>query len=545
MIDPQNIIHRHKVAESLRLNMCSIWRDVAAHADPLNRDIGIDSTAISAPSISGGVGIYDSTIKEAGRVYSSGCMSWMTPSENKWFSYAPPRALRGDDVAKSWYSNCTDIAVEILAGTNFYAEIHDLYMTDGPYGTSGLMMREDSRYGLHFDSLPIGHFSILEDARHNVDTLFRVYRYSAVQAAKEFGEGAITQECRDALKDPLKRDKEDWEFLHFIGPREQRDRFKRNIQNAPIASVWIDMKEKTVVKESGFLEQPFAVHRHLRFGRCPYGRSPGMEAIFDARQLNYMQMQLDSLVEKQVTPPVIAPAGFEGVIDLGAGGLTMTPDMQQRPEYFGNPGNYLIGEDRTEFRKRQINTAFHVELFQALASVPVGKTMTAEEVRQRRNDRLPTFSPTFARKNREINDPVMRMVFNTLLRLGAFPEPPPNIVQQLPDGSAFIPDPQIVYSSRMALALQQIHNDAFLEAMGVAGQVAAFRPEVLDNFNFDDGVRTFARNLGVLESTIVPEAARDQMRQQRAEAQAQAEQEAAQLEEGETAAKLIPAMRQG
>ena len=32
-----------------------------------------------------------------------------------------------------------------------------------------------------------------------------------------------------------------------------------------------------------------------------------------------MQMQLDSLVEKQVTPPVIAPAGFEGVIDLGAG----------------------------------------------------------------------------------------------------------------------------------------------------------------------------------------------------------------------------------
>jgi hypothetical protein len=49
--------------------------------------------------------------------------------------------------------------------------------------------------------------------------------------------------------------------------------------------------------------------------------------------------------------------------------------------------------------------------------------MTAEEVRQRRNDRLPTFSPTFARKNREINDPVMRMVFNTLLRLGAFPGP--------------------------------------------------------------------------------------------------------------------------
>ena len=543
MMDPISIIQQHKGAESMRLNMCSIWRDVAAHADPLNREIGIDSTAIATPSISNGVGIYDSTIKTAAQVYASGCMSWMTPSETKWFAYSPPRNLRGDDAAKTWYSNCTDIAVEILSGTNFYAEIHNVYMTDGPYGTSGLMMREDTRYGLHFDSLPIGQFSILEDARHNVDTLFRVFRYSAVQSAKEFGEGAISQECRDALKDPLKRDSRDWEYLHYIGPREQRDRFRKNMQHAPIASVWIDLKEKTVVKESGFQEQPFAVHRHLRFGQCPYGRSPGMEAIFDARQLNYMQMQLDSLVEKQVTPPVIAPAGFEGVIDLGAGGLTMTPDMQQRPEYFGNPGNYMVGEDRTEFRKRQINTAFHVELFQALASVPVGKTMTAEEVRQRRNDRLPTFSPTFARKNREINDPVMRMVFNTLLRLGAFPDPPPNIVQQLPDGSAFVPDPNIIYSSRMALALQQIHNDAFLEAMGVAGQMAELRPEVLDNFDFDDGMRTFARNLGVLESHIVPEIQRDQVRQQRAEAQAAAEEQAAMMEEGEVVAKLAPALK--
>lgn len=544
MIDPQNIIHRHKVAESLRLNMCSIWRDVAAHADPLNRDIGIDSTAISAPSISGGVDIYDSTIQDAADVYSAGCLEWMTPHQTKWFAFSPPYYLRDNDEAKSWYSTCTDIAFELLSATNFYSEIHRLYLLDGIYGTTVMMMREDSQSGLHFDCLETGRFSILEDARRNVDKLFSVFRYSAVQAAKEFGENAISQECRDALKDPHKRDKEDWEFLHYIGPREQRDRFKKNIQNAPIASVWIDIKEKRTVKESGFISQPFAAHRHLPFGRCPYGKSPGMKAIFDARQLNYMQMQLDSLVEKQVTPPVVAPAGFEGVIDLGAGGLTMTPDMQNRPEYFGNPGNYLIGEDRTEFRKRQINTAFHVELFQALASVPVGKMMTAEEVRQRRNDRLPTFSPTFARKNREVNDPVMRMIFDTLLRREAFPPPPENIVRMLQDGSAYIPDPQIVYSSRMAQALQQVHNDAFLETMGVAGQMAAFRPEVLDNFDFDDGVRTFARNLGVLESHIVPEAQRDQVRQQRAEQQAAEMEQAAQLEEGETAAKLLPAMRQ-
>jgi predicted hotdog family 3-hydroxylacyl-ACP dehydratase len=72
MIDPISIIQQHKGAESMRLNMCSIWRDVAAHADPLDREIGIDSTAIATPSISNGVGIYDSTIKTAAQVYASG-----------------------------------------------------------------------------------------------------------------------------------------------------------------------------------------------------------------------------------------------------------------------------------------------------------------------------------------------------------------------------------------------------------------------------------------------------------------------------------------
>jgi hypothetical protein len=266
-----------------------------------------------------------------------------------------------------------------------------------------------------------------------------------------------------------------------------------------------------------------------------------MEAIYDTRTLNYMQQQLDTLVEKQVSPPVIAPANFEGTIDLRARGITYTPDMNSRPQYFGEPGNYMIGEDRTEFRKRQINNAFHVELFQALASVPIGKQMTAEEVRQRRNDRLPNFSPTFARKTREICDPIMRQVFSVLAKAGAFPPAPRQLMQNLGNGEVFIPDPNIVYSSRMALALQTIHNDAFLDAMTMAGNIANVRPDVLDNLNIDDGFRNYARNLGVLESSIVPERIRDQMRMERAQAQARAEQEMSMLDEAEGVAKLAQA----
>jgi hypothetical protein len=359
--------------------------------------------------------------------------------------------------------------------------------------------------------------------------------------ADDFGERNLPHEVAQCLGYPLKERSEDHEVIHCISERKERDRYRKNVQNAPWASVWIHKASETILRESGFYEAPFCVHRHLPWGRTPYGRSPGMEAIYDTRTLNYMQQQLDTLVEKQVSPPVIAPANFEGTIDLRARGITYTPDMNSRPQYFGEPGNYIIGEDRTEFRKRQINNAFHVELFQALASVPIGKQMTAEEVRQRRNDRLPNFSPTFARKTREICDPIMRQVFSVLAKAGAFPPAPRQLMQNLGNGEVFIPDPNIVYSSRMALALQTIHNDAFLDAMTMAGNIANVRPDVLDNLNIDDGFRNYARNLGVLESSIVPERIRDQMRMARAQAQAQAEREMSMLDEAEGVAKLAQA----
>lgn len=543
MTDASDIMRRYKAAESIRLAMCSIWRDVGAHVDPLNREIGIDSATGWTPSISGMAAIFDTTIKEAARTFAAGCMSWMTPSETKWFSYNAPRAMRDDDAIKSWYAECTDITAEILAGTNFYSEIHDLYLQDGCYGTSGMFIRENSTYGLHFETFRIGEYSLLENSLREVDTVFRCLRFSPRQCAQEFGEFNLTEEIRKALTDPKKADDECVEVVHFIGPRHNRDRFSDHVKNAPFASVWIEKKNKAILKESGFYESPFAVHRHLRWGKCPYGRSPGMEALFDARQLNYMQQQLDTLVEKQVTPPVIAPAQFEGVVDLRARGITYTEDMQNRPEYFGDPGNYMVGEDRTEYRKRQINNAFHVELFQALASVPIGKQMTAEEVRQRRNDRLPNFSPTFARKNRELNDPIMRQVFSTLLRLGAFPPAPRQLMQQLPSGDIYIPPPNITYTSRMALALQSLHNDAFLDVLTLGGQISAISPEVMDNIDLDEGFRDYARNSGLRESALVPEQRRDEMRQIRAEEQAAAQEEASMLAEGDVAAKLVGAAK--
>src|SRR5690606_5558204 len=152
---------------------------------------------------------------------------------------------------------------------------------------------------------------------------------------------------------------------------------------------------------------------------------------------------------------------------------------------------------------------------------PVGKVMTAEEVRQRRSDSLPLFSPVFARSNKEMNGPIVRRIFAILLRLGAFPPAPRQLIQET-DAGIYIPDPEIVYTGRLARQMRQIHSGAAMEALQMAQAMAPFYPEVLDNIDIDQTWRGFARNVGMNEENIRPEIEVEDLRRQRQEQQAAA-----------------------
>ena len=539
MIDIEDIFRRHKKAESVRMLMSSTWRDVANHVRPIKRDIGTDSNETSTPSTSNLSCLYDSAGIEGNQTYAAGCMSWMTPSETTWFGFDAPFRHRGDDAVKQWYADCTDEAQRILAGTNFYSAIHEVYLDDGAFGTSGLIIEEDSEKGIRFEALGIDEYAILENANRDVDTLFRVLRLSPRQAKQKWGEALLHPEVRKALAEGKEIDKQE-PYLHAALPRADREHGKSDSINMPWAVVWIDQKRKHIVEESGAWESPFAVHRHALWSHLPFGFSPGIRALPDCRQLNLMQKLLDTLVEKQVTPPVIAPAGYKGRIDLRRGGITYKDPSGNAPEFWNNPGNYLVGEDRIEFRRRQINASFHVEMFQALASVPIGKEMTAAEVQMRQRDRLTLFSPTFARKNQELNNPVMRRVFGILMRLGAFPTPPRQLVQ-LRDGQPFIPDPEIVYTSRLALQLKAIHNDAYLRVMDSVLPLLPVAPDVLDHFDLDKIVRDLSRNEGMRSDWLRAERLVSDIRRERQQMEQQAMEQQAQLQEADAASKLLKA----
>jgi hypothetical protein len=170
--------------------------------------------------------------------------------------------------------------------------------------------------------------------------------------------------------------------------------------------------------------------------------------------------------------------------------------------------------------------------------------MTAEEIRTRRRDQLPLFAPAFARKNKEINGPVIRRAFNILFRMGVYPKAPQQLIQESEFGP-YIPDPQITYTGRLALEMRQIHNEGAIQALELAQAMAQTNPEVLDNINMDELLRRYARSSGISETDLRPEIERDEMRRARQEMEEQERAEISQLEEAEAVAKLAPALQQG
>lgn len=545
------IMKRYEKANADRSFMAPTWREIADYVRPVKQNIGIENGTdyTEVPNVPRIAALFDTTAVDANLTYGAGCMEWMNPSSSPWFSYDAPLIFQDDDEIKRWYGIVTEETRRILSLSNFYEQIHEVHLDDGAFGTSGLLLEESAGSGLRFESLHIGNYAILEDDNRRVDTVYREIKLTARQAAQKFGLSNLHPDMQKLFEENGKDLDKKFDFLHVIMPREDADRVAGMLdaRNMPWASIYIDKKARHIVQEGGAWENPAAVHRHLLWSHMPYGFSPGLVALPDCRQLNFMQQFLDTLVEKQVSPPVLLPAGYEGSVDLRADGQTFFEDESKMPRFWPNPGNYMIGEDRTTFRQRQIRTAFHVDLFQSLAEVPVGKVMTAEEVFTRRSEKLALFSPTFARKNQELNTPIIRRVFSVLLRAGAFPPPPPRLIQQGPDGLAFVPDPEVVYVSRIALQIKAITNESFTSTLGLLGNLIGIKPEILDHFDLDKASRDVARNQGWREDWFRPERMVAAMREQRAAAEEQARQEALALEEADVAANMqrsgIPVMR--
>jgi Bacteriophage head to tail connecting protein len=529
------VLKRHASLEHKRSEWDAWWDEVADYCMPRKSQIRSSRTN---PSAQKDAQLFDGTMVQANITLSNGCMSYLSPADSRWFSFDPPAYLKGVDPVEQYFRQCTEVAMAEMAASNFYTEAHEMYLDRGCFGTAVLFCEEGKRTVLNFRKFDVGTFSIAEDDEGYVDTLSRELILTARQAVQWFGHDNVSdliQKCFDSDQaDEMERE---FHFVHQVFPRaadeielDLEGKAKRDAENLPIASVYVEKGKRLVVRVAGYMEQPFFATRYLKwYTEHAYGWSPSWAALPEARQLNFLQKQLDALAELAAFPRFLVPDTHEGEVDYRASGVTYydAANPNAVPREWATTGRYDYGKDRATEKQKAINDAFHVDLFKLFANLDRPQ-MTAREVSERASEKLIQFSPTFARMTGEFFTPCLRRVWSILTRAGRMPPPPQELIQQAPTGEAFIPEPNVVYSSRIALAIKGLENASLMNTLEMWIPVAAQKPEILDNVNWDSTFRDSVRNAGLPSRWLLEAEDVGKMRQERAaaieEAKAQAQQ---------------------
>ena len=544
----EQLLARHNALKSDRGTWDVLWQQIADYVMPRKSQV----TTKKTEGVDGFTDdIYDMTVIRANMTLAAGQLNYVTPATDRWFAFECPEELKaqGGDAAARWFQQCTEIAFRELARSNFYLEIHELFLDRGGFGTSIIFAEEGKRTTLNFQNWEVGTYSVAEDSEGIVDTVFREFELTCRQAVQMFGIERVGESCQKCYeeKKPTSLDKK-FTFVHAIFPRadDQRKPGKVDGPNKPIASVYINVTDKVCVRNGGYDEMPAAVSRFLKWGKSPYGYSPSIEALPTVRQVNFIEKQMDALAELAAFPRVLIPDGLEGDVDMRSGGVTVFDpnNVNAVPKEWATQGRYDIGLQRVQSKQAQIEDAFHVTLFK-MFSERANKQMTAREVIERVQEKLVQFSPTFARMTTELLNPLLERVFGILFRAGKFPEPPEEVFVVTPEGVS-LPLPQVNYTSKIALAIKALENQSFLQFVEIVAPLVQVDPSVMDAINSDKALKGLARNLSLPVDWMRTDEEIAAIRQQRAEAQqAQAAAEQAKLVAGaaKDASAADPAMK--
>ena len=443
---------------------------------------------------------FDGTAMRACDTLATGQAARITPMGSRWFVLRPPARMKDNQSALNWYAACSEVLLTWLATSNFYNRAFQCYQFRGGHGCAAMEVTAGKNdKGLHFRAYPTGSYSIAENSVDEVDTIYRTHYLTPAQLFQMFGEQALPDVVRKAYADVQSRHKPSEKVIHAVYPRDaqSRDPRMKDPTNKPFASCHVHCGAESMLLESGFDSVPVAVSRWQTSAASPYGWGPADYALPEAAQANFQEQMLDVLAEVAAFPRVLFPAGMKDEIDFAALGLTsFDPAAGETaiPREWLTGGRYDIGKDRAQDKRRAIESAFFVELFNAVSRLP--SDATATQVSAIVSESRELFHPIFSNMTREWQIPTLRRCWQILMEQGEMP-PPPRDVIDADDLGAFVADPDVEFVSSMALALEQSHISGLNEIIATVGPLAQIDPAWLRSLNPDTVVPHLVRSKGL------------------------------------------------
>ena len=406
------------------------WRELSNHILPRRGSfLGPGHRADRGGKLNGG--LLDTTASLAARTLASGLMAGITSPARPWFrlGIGSPQ-LSGLPEVRLWLDDVAVRMFRVFARSNLYNALAVTYEELGVFGTAAMVVVEDAREIVRAYPLTAGEYWLAASERLAVNTLYRALPMTTFQLVERFGRDAVSTQVRERY------DRGEWdhevEVIHAVEPNESLGEGGREVgkfgnRNMPFRSVWFERSNAgdCVLDVGGFEEFPALCPRWHLMGNDVYGRSPGMDALPDAKSLHRMQQRFAQALDKMINPPMVAPPSLRGDTTNGkAGGITYVADptgVGFRPAYqFNPPLDQLSGAiDR---RQQAVRAAFSADLF--LMATQLKEVRSATEVAERREEKLVMLGPVLERLHDDLLEPLIGRVFQIMARAGEIPPPP-------------------------------------------------------------------------------------------------------------------------
>lgn len=465
------------------------------------------------------------------RTLSSGMMAGITSPSRPWFKLAvADHATMEEKVVKIWLAEVERRMRDVFLKSNLYQQLPKLYISLGVFGTGAMLEEEDDDDVVRFNTMPIGSYYIGTDDRNIVGIYARDFQMTIRQIVEKFiiirdGEGNIIGFDWDRASNDVKENwdndnKDQWrDVVHQIeanpkhSPNTIGSKFKK------YRSVYYEKNGATnndkFLREAGYDEFPLMCPRWVTDGDDFYGTAPGWDALGDTISLQTLERQKSKANELKIRPPLVGDPSLRGrKKSMIPGGMNYAKfngnNPSMRPLFDVNWDTNGTERDIVMHQER-ISRAFYEDLFLMLAQSD-RRQITATEIAERQQEKLLALGPVLETLNDELLDPIIDRTFNIMLKRDLLPPPPPQIAGA---------DLKIEYISIMAQAQKQVGLIAIERLAGFAGNIAAVKPDVVDVVEWDESIRAYAEMLGVPPELVNAAVEVQNVREGRAQLQAQ------------------------
>ena len=373
--------------------------------------------------------IIDSTAIFSIRTCAAGMWSGLTPSTRPWFKMGI--GIDGMDLAKEskeWLENAERIIYFVIGQSNFYSTMHQLFQNVTTFGTSPMIIYEDSQNLIRCYLPCAGEYFLACGSTFSCESFYREFVLTIAQIVEMF----TLENCPEVVRNKWRDKQTEIEMVvcHAIEPNfclgstGGKDNIRVVPGSFPFRELYWLKGQYTEAELSrrGFHEIPFVVARWYTVSNNPYGESPGMDVIGDVKQLQQETLRKAEFLEKGVRPPMTADVQLKNEpSSIQPGHITYVttdgtkkkfePAFEVSPAWMGP-----ITEDIKEIQGR-IEKCFFVDLFMAITNMQGVQPRNELELTKRDLERLQGLGPVIELFETEVAAPAIKRILGILMHM--------------------------------------------------------------------------------------------------------------------------------